>query len=204
MPLNLRDKNAFPPFLALPDDPAYGHDPNYYDVDPDTDESLPFRHWCFLGEIVKDIDPPSKLSYTVRDVEGYEVEVRFNVRGREFKQVIAKCKPGSTLAVMYAEHRVYSNNYVGIELEELDWTVVLPQKLDEVLEIGDRLNDLSVCATCQQEAKLKCVQCKMPYCGKECQVSDWKVRHKRECTTAQALTRLGRLDFNVFDDYEYP
>ena len=38
------------------------------------------------------------------------------------------------------------------------------------------------CELCKKEAALGCNRCrKVRYCGRECQVAHWKLRHKNEC-----------------------
>ena len=39
-----------------------------------------------------------------------------------------------------------------------------------------------LCASCGERGEKKCAGCKMVrYCGVECQMKDWRLRHKQEC-----------------------
>ena len=42
------------------------------------------------------------------------------------------------------------------------------------------------CASCGNHSELHCPRCKIPYCGKDCQKTDWK-NHKLECGPIRAL-----------------
>lgn len=63
------------------------------------------------------------------------------------------------------------------------------------------------CSVCKAATTTRCSNCKHPYCGKECQIKDWK-NHKDKCSTISEKEkspreeRMDALDWDWFKKYE--
>ena len=100
---NLRDREVFPSFDALP---------NKNSVSPGFNEEhdgthRPVRHWCFLGEIV-DFTILHHLELKLADIDNKEVPLHFYTHGRGSEMVPEQIHKGHTIAVLYAERHVFA------------------------------------------------------------------------------------------------
>ena len=110
---NLRDREVFPSFDALP---------NKNSVSPDFNEEhdgthRPVRHWCFLGEIV-DFTILHHLELKLADIDNKEVPLHFYTHGRGSEMVPEQIHKGHTIAVLYAEGHVFAYGDPGIRHED--------------------------------------------------------------------------------------
>lgn len=99
---NLRNRNTFPSFHALPSEgDLFEH---------------PRRHWCFLSEI-KDLSWFVRLRLDVRDHAGVSVPVFFYSPDRG-GAIVEDVKKGYTLAVFYAEQHQFMDGQLGLRVDD--------------------------------------------------------------------------------------
>lgn len=99
---NLRDEETFPPFSELPGD-----------------WNLPSasQHWCFLGEI-ETYDFIARLVIHVRDRAGQKLPVALYTDDRG-ALIRDSCKPGHTVAILYAQQRNFLDGSTGVRIEDI-------------------------------------------------------------------------------------
>ncbi|PPR01735.1 hypothetical protein CVT26_013182 [Gymnopilus dilepis] len=207
--MSLRDKEYFPNFNDLPQD----HDisvrpftsPDYYGI-----SQVPLKHWCLLVEIVEEVWWPARRMWQVKDKDGKQFlfACYFDTNVELPRSWEKNCKVGGVIAIMYALRHMFMDGQVGIRAEELQNITMLPCSLDTLLSIGDKLSGPpsvpteNVCASCNQLAGLKCSRCSVTkYCGNECQLDDWKRRHKQECIAVRQITEWKKRDWTDFEEY---
>lgn len=101
--ISLRDENAFPKFVDLPDDTGiYG---------------MPKKHWCMVADIV-DMDALIRLVLHVKDKAGTRFKVAFYTDGRGFEWKTADVKPGHTVAILYPYRRQFLDSSHGFRVED--------------------------------------------------------------------------------------
>lgn len=138
---NLRNRNTFPSFHALPVEGYLS--------------GRPRRHWCFLSEI-KDLSWFVRLRLDVRDLEGVSVPVFFYTPD-EGGAVVEDAEKGYTLAVFYAEQHHFMDGQLGIRVDDAACVKVsasgliyskllmrfgyqvIPFSLEEILAAGDAI-----------------------------------------------------------------
>lgn len=110
---DLRNYESFPGFAALPS--SNGVDLDFYEKVDGT--FRPRRPWCFLGEIVDSITL-HHLELSLTDVDGKTIPLHFytDSRGRELAP--AQIQKGYTVAVPYAQRRVFLYGNPGIRHED--------------------------------------------------------------------------------------
>ncbi|EXL42834.1 hypothetical protein FOCG_15277 [Fusarium oxysporum f. sp. radicis-lycopersici 26381] len=110
----LRNQVIFPSFLQLPDET---------DVDDDFFKSRdgvnyrPWRHWCFLAEIV-DFATIVRLHMEVRDVAGMIIPLFFYTDRRGSEIDLSQLCKGYTIAVLYAQQHAFAFSEPGIRHED--------------------------------------------------------------------------------------
>jgi len=220
---DLRDRIFFPPLSRLPHDTRFSQSEcEYYDLSvippmngtflSTPDMTLrPRRHWCLLAEIVELDFWPFRPMYKVKDVTGQIFLAAFHFDDRAlFPKVAKKAVLGSTICVMYASFHYFADGQVGVRLEEPRNVKILPFGLDELAAMGDLCRRAwntdtgtkalaESCIACGKPAPKKCSLCSVaPYCSKECQTSDWKAKHKKECPITRIVSHQMR-SWNEFD-----
>ncbi|KAF9005123.1 hypothetical protein BDQ17DRAFT_378232 [Cyathus striatus] len=198
---DLRNQNFFPPFLGLPGEHEFR--PGWHMRNIFSGLCRPRKHWCFLAEITGRQFWPIRPMYMVRDIEGDEWLVAFHLDDRsQFPVIEQTYKAGYTIAVMYAEGHIFFDGNVGLRIEHMDAVRVLPCSLDALMETGSSINEPNVnCPACSKPAHLRCAQCKLSYCGRECQVRDWKLKHKNQCIVRKQILKWGMFDWSRFDRF---
>ncbi|KAF8665038.1 hypothetical protein AX16_000650 [Volvariella volvacea WC 439] len=197
MDIPLHNRRFFPSLEELPDD----NDPNYYSTNDDG-KLVPTRHWCLLSEIFKvGAEWPFRPSFFSEDVSEREHVVGFYVHQKHFLNIRSHCKPGCTMAFMYAKKHQFTDGQIGIKAEEMTHFTVFPCTLKELLSLEDKLKKNAVCAACGNAGKQKCSRCGIAYCSKDCQVSDWGASHKRLCPAAKMLGKWANVDWDNFQNY---
>ncbi|KAF9483722.1 hypothetical protein BDN70DRAFT_918273 [Pholiota conissans] len=199
--LNLRDEEYFPTFDQLP----YDNDvsPRYYACRPSDGAYAPIKHWCFLVEIVEKVKW-IRPTFRVKDKNGRELLVMcYFDSDFETPSIWEKrCKQGGVMAMMYANFHNFMDGQTGIRVEEGGTLTFLPCSLETLLRIGDDLDKPSsnICVLCKKPGVLQCARCSSTrYCGKECQVADWKPRHKDECIAIQQVKKWKGKEWKAFD-----
>ncbi|TFK38409.1 hypothetical protein BDQ12DRAFT_666141 [Crucibulum laeve] len=181
--INLHDRSHFPAFLDLPGE--YSIDEDYYEVEGGF--LRPRKHWCFLAEISEYVPWPVRPMYNVKDANGQVLLVAFHLEDRSlFPKIISDFKIGYTIAFMNEEGHRFMDGQIGVRVEK----------------ISDSLNGVNpstMCPVCDNPAGLRCSRCTLNYCGKECQLKDWKQGHKLDCVTRQQIIEWGKFDWNVYD-----
>jgi hypothetical protein len=111
---DLRDRSVFPSFSELPDENDLSLE--YYEL-VDGNTLRPRRHWCLLGEIV-DVGADIRLRFTVRDMDGEEVNVAFHTAMRGMELGAGEVRVGYTVGIAHAERHVFAFSPPGIRQED--------------------------------------------------------------------------------------
>ncbi|EKM76299.1 hypothetical protein AGABI1DRAFT_87282, partial [Agaricus bisporus var. burnettii JB137-S8] len=201
MALDLRDKELFPTFGQLPSDtPDDGYDVDYFEFDEYSGVIEPIHHWCLLVEITE-VVPYIRPTYYGKDVDGTAVFIVFYTDDRS-PQIARNCNVGDTLALMYAETHMFNDGQVGIRVDSDDYVKLFHSTLQGVFQIDELLNSkMTSCHLCDKPAKSQCINCEVKYCSKDCQVADWKPRHKDECRVGKCIKQWKSFNWWDFDDY---
>ncbi|KAF9442706.1 hypothetical protein P691DRAFT_810223 [Macrolepiota fuliginosa MF-IS2] len=198
--LDFKDKKLFPPFIRLPYDNDYNVE--FYEANR-AGILQPRRHWCFLAEVTECISW-IRPAYFAKDVNGDKIFIAFHTDDRS-PEILRECQVGDTFAIMYANSHAFMDGKVGIRVEHDDSVKLFHCDLKAALEIGDILNtEYPFCRACDKTASSKCAKCTVKYCTKECQVADWKPRHKRECVVGQCIMKWKSFDWWRFDYFRTP
>ncbi|KIJ99275.1 hypothetical protein K443DRAFT_680110 [Laccaria amethystina LaAM-08-1] len=89
---------------------------------------------------------------------------------------------------------------VGIRLEDASSVKFFKCDLASFMKIGEDLKkQSSLCPVCNKPAELRCARCTLKYCSKECQVADWKSKHKNVCGAGQQIMEWGKINWKRFD-----
>ena len=194
----LRNSLHFPRFQDLPEENDINED--YYHLNK-YGIYEPKCHWCFLGEISNnDTSQCAFLRNTtkVRDIDGKIIPVAFyhSEGTMEFNEFSI----GSTLCLRYASSHHFLDMQVGIREESLSFCMVIPASIATLIEISDFNPDKRLtCWTCgcgESSSLMKCGRCRVAlYCGKECQVSDWTLRHKKWCKALPKYKKLTNINY---------
>lgn len=99
---NLRNTTTFPSFADMPHE---------------TEQVRPGRHWCFLGEI-ESMDYFARLVLHVHDQAGRTLPIAFYTEDSG-ALIHGSCRPGYTVAVLYAQRRDFMDGSLGVRVEEL-------------------------------------------------------------------------------------
>ena len=200
----LKNELYFPPFEELTDE--NGLDERYYKEDH---RGVWVRSctWCFLGEITN--DETSQIAFlrnrvVVKDRRDRSVSIFFYPECGSFDY--RTLKKGHTICVMVAERHYFLDLTVGLRIEDLDRVKMIPCALDDLFAISTFYSqNYKACWTCKKktpddgEAAVavnlkKCATCHIAqYCGKECQVKDWKERHRRWCKALPEFLKLTKI-----------
>jgi len=177
----------------------------------------PSRHWCFLAQIEENatfIRPEVR----VRDRDGALVKVMFyhdngDLDWAGFRPTPEYLQPGWTLALGYAERKMFMDMTQGIRVEDLPHCFVFRAPLSDVQQYSSRLLALadasapastskSTCFACTSSGAVAegqgpslsaCGSCELAqYCGVACQKADWRT-HKKLCKDSERLLRLSLL-----------
>ncbi|KAF9483721.1 hypothetical protein BDN70DRAFT_851332 [Pholiota conissans] len=201
---DMREEMFFPVFPDLPGDDDI--DLRYYDDPGSYGVTGPIKHWCLLVEIVQKIPYP-RPTFKVKDKDNNELLVGFYFDNDVKMPAIweKRCKEGGVMAIMYAVAHDFLDGQHGVRVEEVENVKFLPCSLSTLFRIGDDL-DLKpvskICARCKKPGGLQCSRCSVTkYCGKECQVADWKARHKNECIAIQQVLDWKKRDWADFEEY---
>ena len=193
----LRNSVHFPKFRDLPEDDTINE--VYYRLGK-SGIYEPKRHWCFLGEITNNESSQWKIlrnATKVRDVDGNIILVAFypeegTVDFNEFQI-------GSTLCLRYASSHQFMDLQFGIRQESLSFCMVIPASIATLMEISDfNPTKQTTCWSCGhgESNLMKCGRCKVAlYCGKECQVSDWALHHKKWCKALPKYKKLTGINY---------
>ena len=159
---DLNNLNTFPTFQNLPNE--YEINDSYFS------STKPRKHWCFLGRVVSS-DVTVRLMLQVQDKKGHQFLAAFHTddRGTALQRM---CRPGSTIAVLYATQHIFAFSPPGLKLEETAHVKVLPYTLEAMLRTSkvifekNRVAKCEVCGKADASVK-KCARCKTAwYCSK--------------------------------------
>ncbi|EWZ79572.1 hypothetical protein FOWG_16354 [Fusarium oxysporum f. sp. lycopersici MN25] len=204
----LRNQVIFPSFLQLPDET---------DVDDDFFKSRdgvnyrPWRHWCFLAEIV-DFATIVRLHMEVRDVAGMIIPLFFYTDRRGSEIDLSQLCKGYTIAVLYAQQHAFAFSEPGIRHEDPTFFKIFPLSLDNLLALSDRVqrfsmeaNGMRLCHGCEKQATSlkRCAKCSLFwYCNGVCQKAGWSEKdHKIDCKLLCNGDLKGLLSLN-WDDFQ--
>ena len=125
-------------------------------------------------------------------------------------------KKGHTICLMLAERRTFLDLSEGVRVENLDTVKVIPCALDDLFAISTFYSQCQdSCWTCKKKASAtsdgeatvavelkKCANCRIAlYCGKECQVKDWKERHRRWCKALPEFLKLTKINYRKYKEH---
>ena len=170
--------------------------------------------WCFLGEITN--DETSQMPFwrnrvLVRDRNGKDnIPVSF-YPDRGFPFNYRTLKKGHTLCVMLAEQHYFLDTTIGLRIESLDLVKVIPCSLEDLFAISAvHSRCLNACWACGKTADgdgeaamdlKRCAACHTAkYCCKQCQITDWKERHRRWCKAMPEFNRLVKIDYSIYNE----
>ncbi|KAL5590192.1 hypothetical protein FOBRF1_013749 [Fusarium oxysporum] len=204
----LRNQVTFPSFLQLPDET---------DVDDDFFKSRdgvnyrPWRHWCFLAEIV-DFATIVRLHMEVKDVAGMIIPLFFYTDRRGSEIDLSQLCKGYTIAVLYAQQHAFAFSEPGIRHEDPTFFKIFPLSLDNLLALSDQVqrfsmeaNGMRICHGCEKQATSlkRCAKCSLFwYCNGVCQKAGWSEKdHKVDCKLLCDSDLKGLLSLN-WDDFQ--
>lgn len=212
----LKSRHYFPSFQDLGDendlDDQYWKE-NYY-----TGVWVQACTWCFLGEITDDESsqiPFLRNRVLVRDRMGRENIPIFFYPERgifDFKTL----KKGHTICVMLAERHYFLDGSIGLRIESLDTVKVIPCALSDLFAMStfySQCQENAACWACEKKSTdssaaasavnlKKCAACHIAqYCCKECQVKDWKERHRRWCKALPEFLKMTNIDYSKYDEH---
>ena len=203
----LKNELYFPSFEGLEDDHVLDH--KHYHIDS---RGLWARActWCFLGEITH--DETSQVSFWrnrifVKDRHGKgNIPIAFYPERGSFDY--KTLRKGHTICIMLAQRRHFLDRSIGIRIEHLDRVRVMPCALNDLFAISTFYSQSDHHKTCWMCKKTntsddegavavdmkKCASCCIAqYCCKECQVKDWKERHRRWCKALPEFLKLTKI-----------
>lgn len=193
-PVNVEDKLHFPTFRRLPEENDI--DLTYYE-----ERGFgysPAVHWCLLVEIVEVI-PWIRPMFNVKDLEGHKFLVAFHLDNNE-EVASMNIRVGRTMSISHAHQHQFADGQVGIRLEDASSVKSFNCDLASFMKIGEDLKkQSSLCPVCNKSAELHCSSCTLRYCSKECQVADWKSKHKKVCGAGQQIMAWGKFNWKRFD-----
>lgn len=206
----LESKFYFPFFRDLPKD--YELHQEYYMEDPNTGFWIEACMWCFLGEITN--DDTSQMDFlrnrvVVQDRSGKDnITVAFYPENGSFDCKLLK--KGHTICVMFALQHYFIDGSIGLRIESLDTITAIPCSLSDLFALSAfYTRSRNACWACGKESitnseaaisvHLKhCSKCRTAqYCCKQCQVEDWKKRHRRWCRALPHLLRLAKINYTT-------
>ena len=193
-----------------------------------TDNDLDFRYWkedrtgtwvqactwCFLGEITNDElsqVPFLRNRVFVRDRRGEDdIPISFYPERGFFDFKLLK--KGHTVCVMLAERHHFLDMTTGLRIESLDTIKVIPCGLDDLFTLSTFYSQCkNACWACGKKASgdgegavglKKCGACHTAqYCCKQCQVKDWKERHRRWCKALPEFLKMTKIDYSTYNEH---
>ncbi|TFK60248.1 hypothetical protein BDN72DRAFT_905129 [Pluteus cervinus] len=183
----LRKELHFPPLSGIPE--YYCSNSGHCDANYN-----PLRRWCLLAEILS-VEKFVSLVLRTRDSEGRLVTVSLSLP--DYTDVKEICKVGHTVAIMFPYRNTMVDGTVGIKLSSLERFEVIQSCLDDLVKTSDKMKCVGCCSTCGGPTRLGCDRCQMPFCGKGCLSTSWKLDHKAECEPAQFIRRWRKMDWEA-------
>lgn len=195
-----------------------------------TDNDIDFRYWkedhtgtwvqactwCFLGEITN--DECSQIPFLrnrvfVRDRKGKDnIPISFYPERGVFD--FRLLKKGHTVCVMLAEQHHFLDMTTGQRIESLDTIKVIPCGLNDLFSLSTFYSQSkNTCWGCGKKTTddsegaiavnlKKCGACHTAqYCCKQCQVKDWKERHRRWCKALPEFLKLTKIDYSTYNEH---
>ena len=112
---------------------------------------------------------------------------------------------------MLAEKHIFLDLQIGLRIEDLDTIKVIPCSLDELFAISRAYSQCqNACWTCKKQDRSvvadcvnlrKCAACHVAqYCCKECQVKDWKERHRGWCKALPEFLKMAKIDYSTYNE----
>jgi hypothetical protein len=190
-PIGLEEWPSFYQLTEL-DDP----DPHYYKGWKDG-VLQPAFHWCYFAEITAPRYHPFRTSILVKDLDGFEHPIIFYVYDEipGFPHPFAPAfQAGYTIAILYAERKVFMDSTEGIRQENEEFKVFkcsLQSLYDEHRKLELPSKECFWCGKRDGTKLSFCGKCKLAcYCGTECQMLHWKKVHKGLCHDMKLLKNL--------------
>ena len=173
--------------------------------------------WCFIAEITNDETaqiPFLRNRVFVRDRRGQDnIPISFYPESGFFD--FKTLKKGHTVCVMVAEQHYFLDMTIGLRIESLDTIKVIPCGLNDLFALSTFYSQSkSTCWGCGRKKTAdddsegaaaldlkKCSACRTAeYCCKQCQVKDWKERHRRWCKAMPEFLKLTKIDYSKYDE----
>ncbi|GIQ84698.1 hypothetical protein KIPB_006246 [Kipferlia bialata] len=135
----LLDHVTFPPFRDLSDH----YDPSLlYHKWSGRDTLTHARHWCFLATITSVITFPRTIAFCTT-MYGEKTQVPFYPEDkqdeRDLHNLTPRMRPGTTLAILYAERKQFFDGSAGIRVETPRVCMVFDQPLNELVATASTL-----------------------------------------------------------------
>ena len=169
------------------------------------------RTWYFLAEITNDELAPFaflRRRILVKDREDQDnIPIAFYPEFGCFNYEVLK--NGWTVIVMCAEQHNFLDLTVGLRVEDLDSIRVIKCGLNDIFALSTHCSkSKGSCWGCGKkpaaETLKKCGACKeATYCNRDCQVNDWKSRHKKWCKVLPDFLKLSSVKYNKAEPHAY-
>ncbi len=206
----LKNELYFPSFRELGDENDL--DERYWKEDYWTGHWVYACTWCFLAEITNDDNsqiPFLRNRVIVRDRSGRDnIPIFFYPEGGSFD--FKTLKNGHTVCVIQAQRHHFLDLSIGLRVEDLDTVKVIPCGLDDLFALSTFYSECkNACWACGKKNGdttavdlKKCSACHTAqYCCKDCQVKDWKERHRRWCKAMPEFLKLTKIDYNTYNEH---
>lgn len=215
-----KKKLYFPRFRDL--DFEYEIDERYWKEDScHPGFMIPACTWYFLGEITNDMTSQCTFlrnRVLVRDRRGQNnITIAFYPESGSFD--FKTLKKGHTVRVWCARKHEFMDGSVGLRIEELNTIKVMPCSLNDLFAMstfcsetsttnscwrcGKKSTKSSSDAACALELK-KCASClTAKYCSRECQVKDWRERHRKWCKALPEFMDMKKIDYGKPQESTY-
>ena len=223
----LQNTHHFPSFANLPEENDLDLD---YWKESGFHRFVPACTWFFMAEITYDelaLVPFLRNRVLVRDRDGKDdIPISFYPEDGYFN--FRSLKKGHTVFVIQAEKHHFLDMTIGLRIEDLSSIFVVPCDMKELLSLSAIYHERkdTQCWSCKKKRKvkekdnttsstppgasgssvqvqlLKCAACRVArYCGKECQIKDWKACHRKHCKVMPYFLRLTRIDYSKYDSH---
>lgn len=206
----LKSELYFPSFQDLCEE--YGIDERYWSLEENQHwNQAGSQHWsqactwCFIAEITDDTRSQIKglrNGVSACDRNGQDIPILFYPENGTFD--FKTLKKGHTICVMMAQKHHFLDMSIGLRIEDLDTVKVIPCAIDELFALSTFCSKLkNVCWGCDVAVTVndkRCSACRTAvYCSKECQVKDWKDRHRKWCKVLPEFLKMTKIDYSKYD-----
>ena len=107
---------------------------------------------------------------------------------------------------MMAQKHHFLDLTIGLRIEDLDMVKVIPCEMSALFSLSTfyskSKNKCWGCCIAVTVDDKKCSACRTAvYCSKDCQVKDWKERHRKWCKALPEFLKLTKIDYSQYDPH---